>query len=79
MSDTISWPLLLSVAATTAVVYHRIRRASNLPRPPGPPGLPLIGNLLDIPKEYSWVTYREWSRQYGELFSFVYVKNALAD
>lgn len=66
MSVTISWSFLFFVAATTAAVYHRIRRATRLPRPPGPPGLPFIGNLLDTPNEYSWLKYREWGRKYGE-------------
>lgn len=71
MSFTVSWFFLFFVAATTAAIFHRIRRASRLPRPPGPPGLPLIGNLLDTPKEYAWLTYREWSRKYGECFPFI--------
>ena len=33
--------------------------------PPGPSPLPLVGNLLDIPKKSPWLTYRDLSRQYG--------------
>ncbi|KIJ35821.1 hypothetical protein M422DRAFT_180097, partial [Sphaerobolus stellatus SS14] len=39
--------------------------------PPGPRGLPLIGNALDMPKEREWETYMKWADKYGEL---VYVK-----
>ncbi|KZP29740.1 cytochrome P450 [Athelia psychrophila] len=32
--------------------------------PPGPRGLPLIGNLLDMPKKDAWLQYREWSEEF---------------
>ncbi|KAF7358290.1 hypothetical protein MVEN_00878300 [Mycena venus] len=40
------------------------RPASRLPLPPGPKKLPLIGNLLDMPSTFEWVTYMDWSRKY---------------
>ena len=36
------------------------------PPPPGPPGLPLLGNLLDMPDNPSWTTYIRWGEKYGE-------------
>ncbi|KAF8527426.1 cytochrome P450 [Hysterangium stoloniferum] len=33
--------------------------------PPGPKKLPLIGNLLDIPRTRAWLTYTVWSKVYG--------------
>ena len=44
-------------------------RRRKLPLPPGPPGLPLIGNALDVPAEESWWKYKEWSGQYGQCYS----------
>jgi hypothetical protein len=41
------------------------RRRRGLPYPPGPRPLPLIGNLLDIPKDFSWISYMEFSKKYG--------------
>ncbi|KAH6916316.1 cytochrome P450 98A3 [Coprinopsis sp. MPI-PUGE-AT-0042] len=35
--------------------------------PPGPKGLPLIGNLLQIPVEQPWEVYNEWKKQYGDV------------
>jgi hypothetical protein len=55
--------LVFLVAAFLAVrVYQRRRR---LPYPPGPRRLPLVGNLFDIPKEFSWLSYAELSKKHG--------------
>ncbi|PBK75813.1 cytochrome P450 [Armillaria solidipes] len=39
-----------------------------LPLPPGPKGLPLIGNLWDVPAEYPWLAYAQWAATYGDVF-----------
>ncbi|TFK50343.1 cytochrome P450 [Heliocybe sulcata] len=38
-----------------------------LPFPPGPKGLPLLGNLLDLPLEDQHLTFHEWSKQYRDI------------
>ncbi|KIX09210.1 uncharacterized protein Z518_00289 [Rhinocladiella mackenziei CBS 650.93] len=37
--------------------------------PPGPPTLPIIGNIHQIPKRDLHLQYQKWGRQYGPLFS----------
>ncbi|KAI0058422.1 cytochrome P450 [Artomyces pyxidatus] len=59
----------LALAVVFGVVVNRRHRRDSLPRPPGPKGLPVIGNLFDIPKTNSWLTYEEWARTYGDIMS----------
>lgn len=40
--------------------------------PPGPPGLPLIGNLLELPKSHPWLTQTKLHKKYGPIFSMQY-------
>ncbi|KAK0223484.1 cytochrome P450 [Armillaria fumosa] len=63
-------PLLISFVFVVFLFYRRFRlyrRQGSLPLPPGPKGLPLIGNLWDIPSEYPWLTYAKWSATYGDV------------
>ncbi|KAI9709926.1 MAG: hypothetical protein M1820_003004 [Bogoriella megaspora] len=52
---------LISVLTTT----RKLPKDSNYP--PGPPGKPIVGNLLDIPPEHSWLKFKQWSDKYGSL------------
>ncbi|KAF8880682.1 hypothetical protein BD779DRAFT_1421237, partial [Infundibulicybe gibba] len=38
--------------------------------PPGPKGLPIIGNLLDVPTEKQWLVFMEWTKTYGDIIHF---------
>ena len=65
----------LAIGAVVALLLlHRLRRILypllTLPLPPGPKGLPIIGNLLDVPTMSPWKTFHEWSKLYG-IFSKV--------
>lgn len=33
--------------------------------PPGPRGLPLIGNVFDMPSDRPWLTFAKWADIYG--------------
>ncbi len=39
------------------------------PLPPGPKPKPLIGNLLDLPKEYDWIHWGKHKALYGPISS----------
>ena len=37
--------------------------------PPGPHPLPFIGNKKDVPKQYPWIKFTEWSKKYGPIYT----------
>ena len=39
------------------------------PLPPGPRGLPILGNLLQLTPTNAWVTYHAGAKVYGDVFS----------
>ncbi|KAI0712386.1 cytochrome P450 [Earliella scabrosa] len=60
--------VLLAGACVLLTVYWLLERRitrSCVPLPPGPPRLPILGNLFDLPKGSPRVGYRELSRKYG--------------
>ncbi|GJE84150.1 cytochrome P450 [Phanerochaete sordida] len=52
----------LLVAAVALQAYLRRRRYR---LPPGPKGLPVLGNKYDIPEKYEWLAYERWGREFG--------------
>jgi hypothetical protein len=58
--------LVLSLAAFLAIRDYQ--RRQGLPYPPGPRPLPLIGNIIDIPREFAWLTYTQLSKKYGMIY-----------
>lgn len=47
------------------VNFRDHRRRAGLSYPPGPPPWPIIGNLLDLPKDMPWSAYTDMSKKYG--------------
>ncbi|KAG8918529.1 hypothetical protein FRC01_001808, partial [Tulasnella sp. 417] len=56
-----------AVGLVTALLVKRWLTRKNLPHPPGPPGLPLLGNILDMPTSKFVLTYSKWGEKYGPL------------
>ncbi|KAJ2927403.1 hypothetical protein H1R20_g9694, partial [Candolleomyces eurysporus] len=53
--------------AVKGVVSRRKRNPRRLPLPPGPKGLPLLGNLRQLPKARPWEGYHELCKEYGDI------------
>ncbi|KAJ4348472.1 uncharacterized protein N0V89_009847 [Didymosphaeria variabile] len=59
--------LVLAFSAVLSLLIPIGRRSKSLP--PGPPTLPLVGNLHQIPKTGAHYKFTEWARMYGGIFS----------
>ncbi|KAJ3821601.1 cytochrome P450 [Lentinula raphanica] len=62
---------LCFVVASLAIL-RRIFNSSKPPPlslPPGPKGLPLVGNILDMPTEKEWETFAQWGDAFGDICS----------
>ncbi|KAI0088579.1 hypothetical protein BDY19DRAFT_1057246 [Irpex rosettiformis] len=55
----------LAVSVTWAVRFYQKRRYA----PPGPPQLPLLGNILQIPSKLQFTHFSEWEQEYGAIYS----------
>jgi len=65
--------ILLAVTALTIAVLARLLRIGQRPAdfPPGPPTLPLIGNLHQMPKRDAHLQFQKWAKEYGPIYSLM--------
>nr|AAS88584.1 PAH-inducible cytochrome P450 monooxygenase PC-PAH 6 [Phanerodontia chrysosporium] len=79
------WSLSLGYALLGLGIMWVVKYAQRPRRryPPGPKGIPILGNVFNIPLENSWISFDQWSRQYASdivhveaLGKHVYVVNS---
>ena len=73
----------IALVSLLVVIYVRLvvkwrARSRGLPLPPGPKGLPLLGNLLNAPKFKPWISYKDLSARYGTFLSPITLMTATA-
>ncbi|OAP58154.1 hypothetical protein AYL99_07244 [Fonsecaea erecta] len=68
---------LLLVVVCIIWVVHSLIYGKRRKLPPGPPRLPIIGNLHQAPALYPWRTYQTWTKQYGPIYRLQYGLNTV--
>ncbi|KAF9546826.1 cytochrome P450 [Agrocybe pediades] len=62
--------VVIFIALALLLVIHR--KNSRPPYPPGPKGIPLLGNLLDLQGGSEWVKFDKWGKEMGS--DIIYVR-----
>jgi hypothetical protein len=65
--------LLFSLPVLLLALFYRFRHVGRRPKdfPPGPPTLPIIGNLHQMPKSRPHLQFKKWADEYGPIYSLI--------
>ncbi|THU87354.1 cytochrome P450 [Dendrothele bispora CBS 962.96] len=59
---------LVVVFLFSLTIIFAIYHTNNKKHPPGPRGLPILGNIFQLDPDRPWISYAKWKRIYGDLF-----------
>ncbi|KAF9817390.1 hypothetical protein IEO21_03444 [Rhodonia placenta] len=59
--------LAIFLAVVVCIVGARWNRSKHRPLPPGPRGVPLLGNIFQIPLENQFKMFTDWGNIYGDV------------
>ncbi|KAF2177781.1 cytochrome P450 [Zopfia rhizophila CBS 207.26] len=64
---------IFGVVAFIVILFWQLSKIGRRPKdyPPGPPTLPLLGNLHQIPDQKRHLQFEKWAREYGPIFSLM--------
>ncbi|KAG1756031.1 cytochrome P450 [Suillus lakei] len=63
----VTWGYLCLAGVGVYLAKQVFTKKNPAPYPPGPPGLPFVGNVLDIPQIKPWLTFTQWGKKYGDI------------
>ncbi|KAH9896527.1 cytochrome P450 [Cubamyces lactineus] len=69
--------LLGAILCTVAIVYRLVTSRVSTRYPPGPPGKPLVGNILDVEPQGAWTKLTKYKDVYGDLVYFHGLGNSI--
>ncbi|KAN0084465.1 Cytochrome P450, partial [Tylopilus felleus] len=68
MSDwTTACALVIGGLVVLSLGRRAFGRRSSYPLPPGPRGIPFVGNVIGINPSTPWISYAEWAKKYGDI------------
>ncbi|KAJ6561144.1 cytochrome P450 [Mycena vulgaris] len=59
--------LALGAAALLVTLHYVKPKNKRAPFPPGPKGLPILGNIADLPQSQPWLTFSQWAKEHGPI------------
>lgn len=65
--------IIATVLTLCALVVYRLRNVGKRPSgyPPGPPTVPIIGNIHLMPAENIHGQFKKWAERYGPIYSLI--------
>ncbi|OJA19238.1 hypothetical protein AZE42_05997, partial [Rhizopogon vesiculosus] len=63
----VTWLDICLAGVGVYLVKQVFTKKNPAPYPPGPPGWPLIGNILDMPHIKPRLAFAEWGNKYGDI------------
>ncbi|KAJ8583010.1 cytochrome P450 [Rhizopogon salebrosus TDB-379] len=66
LSD-VTWLDICLTGVGAYLLKQVFTKKNSAPFPPGPPGWPIIGNILDMPHVKPWLVFAEWGKKYGDI------------
>lgn len=71
--DEIKFAFYASLVCLIIIIFQRVYQIGHRPKnyPPGPPTLPFLGNLHQIPQEKRHLQFEKWAREYGPIYSLI--------
>ncbi|KAJ3908142.1 cytochrome P450 [Lentinula edodes] len=61
------WSTVLFYIGVILIAFRLFKTLRSSKLPPGPTGLPVIGNLFQLPTSRPWLVFDEWMKQYGPI------------
>ncbi|KAI1772057.1 cytochrome P450 [Hypoxylon cercidicola] len=67
------WAWFAIICTSFFVLLYKLSLIGRRPKnyPPGPPTLPIIGNLHQIPKKRGHLKFQKWAQEYGPIYSLM--------
>jgi hypothetical protein len=73
MALTMTTPMCALAAVLVLYSVYRLLQVGRRPKdfPPGPPTLPILGNIHLIPNENPHLQFQAWAQEYGAIYSLM--------